>query len=201
MEIRAIHGIRRGRTLPLLVLLIALVAGLSVGAAGHAAMSPRLVASGPRAGPLTSPSTSTEPLSVTIPYAVWSWTGDVCSGTATNFTVQFVASVEGGSGPFLFAWEFGDGSGSSMGPNVSHAYSSAPENGLWWAVTLSVSDHSGATANATLALAPPALTCVPAGGEGSGAPPMVSGALVATGLGVAVGCFALPYSRRPSRDP
>jgi len=54
-------------------------------------------------------------------------------------TVTFVASANGGTGPYSFAWDFGDGSVDS-GPSTTHVYVAGA-----YTVTLIVTDSGGGT--------------------------------------------------------
>jgi PKD repeat protein len=59
--------------------------------------------------------------------------------------VGFSVGVVGGTAPFVFAWQFGDG-GTATGPSPTHAYT---HNGSY-AVEVEVTDATNATANASL---------------------------------------------------
>ncbi|MCI4347418.1 MAG: PKD domain-containing protein, partial [Thermoplasmata archaeon] len=69
--------------------------------------------------------------------------------TPTNATqgtsAAFGATVAGGTGPFAYAWGFGDGSSASTASNPSHTYGSAGT----YTVTVKVTDSLGSFVNVT----------------------------------------------------
>ncbi|HEY6238934.1 MAG TPA: PKD domain-containing protein, partial [Thermoplasmata archaeon] len=69
---------------------------------------------------------------------------NVSSGTAPLW-VAFSGSVSGGSAPYLFAWDFGDGSGVATGPNVTYEFTAGGD----FTVTMTVHDSVGSSAGAT----------------------------------------------------
>lgn len=89
--------------------------------------------------------------------------------TAYNTSITLNANASGGTPPYTFAWDWGDGVG-SLGPSSTHSY--APENAArTFTVTVTVTDRNGFTGQAQTALtetviAPPVLTP-----PGAGNPP------------------------------
>ena len=59
-----------------------------------------------------------------------------------NSAVTFTATVSGGTEPYAFSWNFGDGTSATVNP-ASHAYASTGS----FTVTITVSDANGAAAN------------------------------------------------------
>ncbi len=72
--------------------------------------------------------------------------------------VQFSGSASGGTGPYTYAWTFGDGSASATGSSAAHTYQNV---GLYTA-TLWVNDSVGESATALLGI-----DAVASGGAGS----------------------------------
>jgi hypothetical protein len=80
-----------------------------------------------------------------------STSGDFCQGGP--FTVQLVASAGGGTPPYNFSWNFGNGDPNADQQNISHTYSVGPTSqGIQ--VNLTVRDSVGHTALATVLLSP-----------------------------------------------
>lgn len=73
---------------------------------------------------------------------------DIGSGAAP-LTVHFHGSASGGSAPYVFSWDFGDGSPAATGADVSHTFAAGA-----WTVVLSVTDSGPPqqTASGTLAI-------------------------------------------------
>lgn len=69
---------------------------------------------------------------------------DKTSGQAP-LAVQFTATASGGSSPYAYDWDFGDGSAHGSSQNLSHTYAT----GGTFHVTLKVTDGSGASATDT----------------------------------------------------
>lgn len=119
-----------------------------------------------------------------------------CSGPIAP--TRFVANVTGGTPPFAYAWDFGDGATSPGGSVVFHNYS----NRLLHRVTVNVTDASGANASgaapssdvlASPCPPPPPASPVP-WGVGTGSYAVTAAAVAAIGLGV--GAFLYWNSRR-----
>jgi PKD repeat protein len=67
------------------------------------------------------------------------------SSPAINNPVTFTAAVSGGTTPYTFAWNFGDGSPAGSGSPAAHTYTSSGT----FTVTLTVTDFNGKTATAS----------------------------------------------------
>jgi PKD domain len=80
----------------------------------------------------TAPTTGVEPL--TASFGIDSTNGD----TAPNATFLFEADVQGGTGPYTYIWNFGDGSPQGSGISIHHTYQQAST----YDVTLSVIDST-----------------------------------------------------------
>lgn len=95
-------------------------------------------------------------------------------GSCANARVQFQfrGVATGGSSPYSFLWEFGDGT-TAYGPSVTHEYASPPPSGGVSTPTLVVSDSAGSTVRADVPL-PVAVfagpSCPPATSSGGGIP-------------------------------
>ncbi len=76
------------------------------------------------------------------PSAVLSDSGPVCSGN----TIAFTASPSGGTSPYSFSWNFGDGSGASTLQNPSYTYAGS---GIYTAECM-VTDSIGCTSTVPL---------------------------------------------------
>ena len=66
------------------------------------------------------------------------------SGVAPLY-VAFATVVQGGSGPYVFSWVFGDGAGGPLGPSPFHTYGTAGT----YTATVTVTDVEGGRASAT----------------------------------------------------
>lgn len=64
--------------------------------------------------------------------------------------VTLNATVTGGTGPYRFDWDFGDGSRNSSKPSVDHIYATSGE----YLVRLTVVDHNGSLATSTVIARP-----------------------------------------------
>src|SRR5439155_15005025 len=64
--------------------------------------------------------------------------------TAQGLTVSFEGSVSGGTAPYVFSWDFGDGQ-TSLGQRASHTYAAAGT----YIVRLSVTDANAASGSAS----------------------------------------------------
>ena len=60
---------------------------------------------------------------------------------APPLTVKFTTSIEDGTPPYTYSWDFGDSSGSSTDANPSHVYQKAGE----FTATVNVKDSKGLT--------------------------------------------------------
>jgi lysophospholipase L1-like esterase/PKD repeat protein len=70
---------------------------------------------------------------------ITSYPGGCGGGTGPTMEVGFIGSARGGTPPYTWSWNFGDGSAAASGQNTTHIYLSiADEN-----ATLTVTDSSG----------------------------------------------------------
>lgn len=67
---------------------------------------------------------------------------------AANGSVEFFPELSGGSAPFTFLWNFGDGSPTSSAPDPSHAYASPGS----FRASVNVTDRVGRTGRANLTI-------------------------------------------------
>ena len=105
-------------------------------------------------------------------------------------TVTFTATVTGGTPPYTYQWNFGDG-GQSATPNPTHTY---PANGTY-GVSLTVTDSRGQSVTRTLEFVVPPPSTPP---SGVGLTPFV----LAASIGAAVLFAALWLNeRRKGRSP
>ena len=109
---------------------------------------------------------------------------------SAGITVTFTASVTGGTPPYTYLWDFGDGNQSDQ-PSPSHTFS---RNGSY-RVSVTVTDARGQSATQTFDLAIPPHS-IPSGG--SLLAPFVLAAAVAAALGFA---FLWRRERRRGRTP
>ncbi|HYK94094.1 MAG TPA: PKD domain-containing protein [Thermoplasmata archaeon] len=106
-----------------------------------------------------------------------------CVGALDFLTDNFTGVAKGGTPPYSFHWNPGDGTANLTGANASHNYT---QSGLV-NVTLSISDGSGATANHTLTISTSFVTC-------GGLPPfnpLVTPALIGGTIAAAIAVTAL----------
>jgi PKD domain len=87
--------------------------------------------------PPTQPPTDGEPLTA---QAQW----DSTDGNTAPATFLFEADAEGGTEPYTFQWDFGDGQ-QATGRNIEHTY----ENPGTYTTTMTVTDATGQTASDT----------------------------------------------------
>ncbi len=91
-------------------------------------------------------SSASLPISVTVAPSV-NFTSSPATPT-TGQSVTFTATANGGAGPFVFSWNFGDGSPDDNGSLATHTYMS---RGIF-TVNLTTTDTNGATTVTTLSL-------------------------------------------------
>src|SRR5437016_4832631 len=111
---------------------------------------------------------------------------------SAGMSVNFTASVTGGTPPYTYRWDFGDG-GQSDAPNPTHIY--AP-NGTY-RVSVTVTDAQGQSVTRTFEFVVP-LRTIPPSGSGSGLTPFVLAAAIAVAAGFAVLWW---NERRKGRTP
>lgn len=80
-----------------------------------------------------------EPAVIIVPIVV-----EFSAVETAPLNVSFTANVTGGTAPYTYRWDFGDGSRGD-GPNIDHIYATAQE----YTVTLTVTDAAGTTATST----------------------------------------------------
>ncbi len=121
-----------------------------------------------------------------------------CVGTVDYLTDNFTGTAKGGTPPYLYSWNFGDGSANISGANASHNYTQATV----YTVSFTVGDASGAVANKTFSISTNFIACEPAPPFTSlVTPELVGGVIVAA---VAVSLLAMVYWRsrhRPEKKP
>jgi PKD repeat protein/outer membrane protein assembly factor BamB len=117
-------------------------------------------------------------------------------------TTSFLAVFTGGVGPFTYRWDFGDGSGSSQGPAVSHPYAASGS----YTVTLTVNSTISAYNSTHQAVQIDLRSCALAAGPGSSggwiSPPVAVGALaIASGIVAGLGAWMWMRKARPRPTP
>jgi PKD repeat protein len=128
-------------------------------------------------------------LATSIQWTQVSATGVCDSGTAYSEVVQFMANVTGGTTPYLFYWNFGDGSPTSTLSDPTHTYTSAPN-----VATLTVSDARRGFVNTSTLIPSVEATCVTQEQGFSQFWP-----IYVLSLGVASGCIVGLLSTREKR--
>ncbi len=111
---------------------------------------------------------------------------------SAGMSVNFTASVTGGTPPYTYHWDFGDG-GQSDAPNPAHIYGT---NGTY-RVSVTVTDAQGQSVTRTFEFVVP-LRTIPPSGSGSGLTPFVLAAAIAVAAGFAVLWW---NERRKGRTP
>lgn len=136
-------------------------------------------------------------MSLGVSYTSWYH----CAGSTDFLTDNFTGTVKGGTAPYRFSWNPGDGGSNQTGANVSHVYVQS----TLFNVSLTVTDASGAVANRTLPISTSFVAC-------GGLPPvnpLVTPALVGGTIAAAVAVGVLGFilyrglsrgGRPPSRD-
>ncbi len=108
--------------------------------------------------------TDTVSFSLTITALPTLAVGATSTSPAQGAITTFFANVTGGSGPFTYAWRFGDHTGSAL-PVPQHAFASPGT----YTVKVWVNDSAGASTNASISVTVPSAT-TSAWGSVSGAP-------------------------------
>ena len=111
--------------------------------------------------------------------------------------VSFVGTAENGTGPFSYAWNFGDGSASVDTPTATHAYGAPGSYPVTFEVNDSVGDRAEATVVVTVAASPTvsSFTVTPSSARAG-----VAVQFVATVVG-GVGPYTFAYSGMPPGCP
>jgi len=114
----------------------------------------------------STPKTATSSVTTTV-NAVGSPLAATASGTPTSgqtpLTVNFTGTATGGTPPYSYSWNFGDGTATSTAQNPSHTYNSAGT----FTATLTASDSSSPVKTATSTVS---VTASPIAGTPPGAP-------------------------------
>jgi hypothetical protein len=71
----------------------------------------------------------------------WTQVSATCSPSEYSITIQLVGNATGGSQPYTYLWNFGDGSATSTLQDPEHSYSNLPDS-----TTLTVTDDHGVQA-------------------------------------------------------
>ena len=99
---------------------------------------------------------------------------------STGISVNFTASVTGGTPPYTYRWDFGDG-GQSDAPNPTHAYATTGA----CRVSVTVTDAQGQSVTRSFEFVVP-LHSIPPSGGGTGLTPFVLAAAIAVAAAFAV---------------
>jgi len=116
---------------------------------------------------------------------------DVTTGTIP-LAVSFSVTVSGGTAPYTYAWDFGDGSSSTQ-QNPSHTYQIAGT----YTVSITVTDGGGRSITRTTTVT---ANSNPITGTGTGIPPWVYYVIVAI-IVLAVVAFVVVRMRRGRQQP
>ena len=122
----------------------------------------------------------------------------VCNGTVGYVAVNFTSSVHGGTPPYSYAWDPGDGTGAVPSQNLSYDYRTA---GTYLA-SITVTDASGSVASRNVSVTTAFGSCGQVGSSGSAVPPLViAGVLLLVVIIVLllVLITRLPPARPPAR--
>ena len=91
---------------------------------------------------------------------------------STGISVDFTASVTGGTPPYTYHWDFGDG-GQSDAPNPIHMYATTGT----YRVSVTVTDAQGQSVTRTFEFVVPPHSIPPSGGDGSLTPFVLAAAI------------------------
>jgi PKD domain len=176
-----------GRPLQTVAFGIWLLVGLGLpGAAGHTAVVVPLVSNAQFLG--------------------WTWLGPgaPCRGGNVIPVAHFTGNASGGTPPYVFSWNFGDGSNVTRSQNATHVFTTV---GYWRDVTLTVTDAMNDSNSTTAVVWPPVLMC-PALPEPTPPAPVLAGPWIPDALLVELSvpaviaagavAFWLERGRRPS---
>src|SRR2546425_154520 len=100
--------------------------------------------------------------------------------SSTGISVNFTASVTGGTPPYTYHWDFGDG-GQSDATNPTHTYATTGA----YRVSVTVTDAEGQSVARTFEFVVP-LHSIPPSGGGTGLTPFVLAAAIAVAAAFAV---------------
>jgi hypothetical protein len=173
---------------PILFLVLLLVGSIAAVYTPSSASATSPSSSRARASPESS-------LNATARFLNWTWfgTGSPCErGGSLTYVAHFAGSAIGGTAPYGYLWEFGDGGNTTKVQNASHTFVT---NRVPWNVTLRVTDASGASASDTIKVSPPAFSC-PAQLGGPGKGPYLLSLFALSVIGIAAGVGILISRRR-----
>jgi YVTN family beta-propeller protein len=112
----------------------------------------------------------------------------LCGPAGTySLTVHFFGNATGGSPPFTYTWNFGDGSPVATLQDPEHTYLGFP-----YTATLTVTDHLGNQSNASITIPGVVATCA------TEAPGILAPSLIVLGIGAGIGIVVglVSYKRR-----
>ncbi len=104
---------------------------------------------------------------------------------AYSLTVRLFGNGTGGTPPYTYSWNFGDGSPVSTLQDPEHTYTSYP-----YVTTLTVADHDGNQSNASVTIEGVVTTCPTA------APPLVAWTVLVLAISAGVGIAAAMAAHR-----
>ena len=88
----------------------------------------------------------------------WNGPEPICAGGAGELVTSFVGNASGGTPPYDYEWNFGDGTPASFEQDPTHVYS---WNVSEYLVTLTVKDATGITGEAGAIVLEPGFFCPP----------------------------------------
>jgi YVTN family beta-propeller protein len=132
-------------------------------------------------------------LGASINWATVSGTG-FCGGAPFSATVQFFGNATGGSPPYVYSWNFGDGSLNSSAQNLRYTFTSGP-----YLATLTVTDSLGNTANKSATIMWVS-SCPPSTGTFDDLYPVIT-IVLSLIIGISVGSVAHRITRVKRRAP
>ncbi len=130
-------------------------------------------------------------LTATATYTSWYH----CVGTTDYLTDNFSGAAKGGTPPYSYSWNPGDGGANQSGANISHNFTQA----TLFNVTLTIVDASGAVANRTLTISTSFVACEVSPPFTSLVSPALIGGVIAAAVVVTV--LAMVFLRSHRRPP